>query len=319
MVKCQKCGAEVIGSDFCFSCGEKVEKYESDSSICPKCGTKNGQNTVFCKECGYQLNNGGGAGVSYKQKEWQARHDEIIKRYDKLAEEFGIKDEDYFLTSVKRFNKLEQTTTKHQLTNDVVDTALFGIPVNRLLRRDLGNETIIDGFFLIKEDKFVFMEIDNRDWEKVNAGINNFYFDKIVSMRVTKRLGDESRYEDITKRAWTSPNDIRRAIQNDIQSLKATRFKDMITNNDSADMFDRLLIKLVDNTSYEIRLPSYKFGQNLIDLFETLRGKPQTVVVQNQTSEPSKAQQLKEFQELLDSGVITQDEFNQLKQNLLFN
>ena len=30
----------------------------------------------------------------------------------------------------------------------------------------LGNETIIDGFFLIKEDKFVFMEIDNRDWEK---------------------------------------------------------------------------------------------------------------------------------------------------------
>ena len=62
----------------------------------------------------------------------------------------------------------------------------------------------------IKENKFVFMEIDNRNWEKVNAGINNFYFDKIVSMRVTKRLGDESRYEDITKRAWTSPHDIKR-------------------------------------------------------------------------------------------------------------
>ena len=235
-----------------------------------------------------------------------------------LAEEFGIKNEDYFLTSVKRFNKLEQTTTKHQLTNDVVDTALFGLPINRLYRRNLGNETIIDGFFLIKEDKFVFMEIDNRDFKKVNAGINNFYFDKIVSMRVTKRLGDESRYEDITKRAWTSANDIRRSIQNDIQSLKATRFKDMITNNDSGDMFDRLLIKLVDNTSYEIRLPSYKFGQNLVDLFETLRGKPQKVVIENQNAQPTKAQQLKEFQELLESGAITQEEFDQLKKDLLF-
>ena len=257
MVKCQKCGAEVVGSDFCFNCGEKVEKYESNSDICPKCGTKNSKNTTFCKECGHKLNNAAAGPMSYSQREWQARQDEVIKRYDMLAEEFGIKDEDYFLTSVKRFNKLEQTTTKHQLTNDVVDTALFGLPVNRLLRRDLGNETIIDGFFLIKEDKFVFMEIDNRDWEKVNAGINNFYFDKIVSMRVTKRLGDDSRYVDITKRAWTSPDDIMRSIKNDIQSLKATRFKDMfITNNDSADMFDRLLIKLVDNTSFEVRLPT---------------------------------------------------------------
>ena len=38
-------------------------------------------------------------------------------------------------------------------------------------------------------------------------------------MRVTKRLGDESRYEDITKRAWTSPHDIRRDIENKIDSL----------------------------------------------------------------------------------------------------
>ena len=89
-------------------------------------------------------------------------------------------------------------------------------------------------------------------------------------MRVTLGLGDESRYEDITKRAWTSPHDIRRDLQNKIQSLKATRFKDMVANNDSADMFDRLLIKLVDNTSYEIRLPSYEFGQNLVDLYEAL-------------------------------------------------
>ena len=137
-------------------------------------------------------------------------------------------------------------------------------------------------------------------------------------MRVTLGLGDESRYEDITKRAPTSAHDIKRSIQNDIQSLKATRFKDLIANNDSADMFDRLLIKLVDNTFYEVRLPSYEFGQNLIALFESLRNQPQKVIVENQ-SQPSKAQQLKEFQELLGSGAITQEEFNQLKQDLLFN
>ena len=316
MVQCSNCGAEVTGSDFCFNGGAKVESFEKDSSVCPMCGAKNGRKTSFCVECGHKLS--GGASASLKQQEWNKRKNEIVERYDKLAEEFGIKNEDYFLTSVKRFNKLEQRTTKHQTMNDVADTAVFGLPINRLMKNSWGNETIIDGFFIIKEDKFVFMEIDNRDFQKVNAGINNFYFDKIVSMRVTKRLGDESRYEDITKRMWTSPHDIRRAIQNDIQSLKATRFKDLVANNDSADMFDRLLIKLVDNTSYEIRLPSYAFGQNLIDLFETLRGQPQKVIIENQTSEPTKAQQLKEYQELLELGAITQDEFDSLKKELLF-
>ena len=320
MVKCSNCGAEVVGSDFCFNCGEKVEKFDGNSDVCPKCGTKNNKNTNFCVECGHKLDNG--ASVSFKQQEWNARRDEVLARYDKLAEEFGIKDEDYFLTSVRRFNKLEQGTSKHRTLNALfTDRYLFdsaGIPFMNVSKA-FGNETIIDGFFLIKEDKFVFMEIDNRDWEKVNAGINNFYFDKIVSMRVTKRLGDESRYEDITKRAWTSPHDIRRDLENKIASLKATRFKDLVTNNDSADMFDRLLIKLVDNTSYEIRLPSYDFGQDLVDLYEALKDKPQTVVVQNQTAEPSKAQQLKEFQELLESGAITKKEFNQLKKDLLFS
>ena len=319
MVKCQNCGAEVVGSDFCFNCGEKVEKFEADSDICPKCGAKNDKKTTFCRECGYKLANG--ASISFKQQEWNARRNEIIARYDKLAEEFGIKEEDYFLTSVRRFNKLEQGTSKHRTLNALfTDRYLFdstGIPFMNVSKA-FGNETMIDGFFMIKEDKFVFMEIDNRDWEKVNAGINNFYFDKIVSMRVTLGLGDESRYEDITKRAPTSAHDIKRSIQNDIQSLKATRFKDLIANNDSADMFDRLLIKLVDNTFYEVRLPSYEFGQNLIALFESLRNQPQKVIVENQ-SQPSKAQQLKEFQELLESGAITQEEFNQLKQDVLFN
>lgn len=308
MVKCQNCGAEVVGSDFCFNCGEKVEKSQTSSDVCPKCGTKNNKNTNFCVECGHKLDNG--ASLSFKQQEWNARRDAIIERYDRLAEEFGIKNEDYFLTSIERFNMLEKSTSKHKTINKFVS----GYNPNNYV----GNETQIDGFFLIKENKFVFMEIDNRDFEKVNAGINNFYFDKIVSMRVTKRLGDESRYEDITKRAWTSPHDIRRDIQNKIASLKATRFKDMVANNDSADMFDRLLIKLVDNTSYEIRLPSYEFGQNLIDLYESLRDKPQSVVIENQNSQPSKALQLKEFQELLESGAITQDEYDQLKKDLLF-
>lgn len=308
MVKCSNCGAEVVGSDFCFNCGEKVEKFDGTSDVCPKCGTKNNKSTNFCVGCGYKLDNG--ASVSFKQQEWNARRDEVLARYDKLAEEFGIKNEDYFLTTVERFNMLEKSTSKHKTINKFVS----GYNPNNFI----GNETQIDGFFIIKEDKFVFMEIDNRDFKKVNAGINNFYFDKIVSMRVTKRLGDESRYEDITKRAWTSPHDIRRDIQNKIQSLKATRFKDMVANNDSADMFDRLLIKLVDNTSYEIRLPSYEFGQDLVDLFESLKNKPQTVVIENQSAEPSKAQQLKEFQELLESGAITQEEFDQLKKDLLF-
>lgn len=304
MVICQNCGAEVVDSDFCFNCGEKVEKYENDSDICPKCGTKNSKDTTFCRECGHKLANG--ASVSFKQQEWNARRDEILARYDKLAEEFGIKDEDYFLTTVERFNMLEKPTTKHNTINKYITG-----------RSLIGNETQIDGFFLIKENKFVFMEIDNRDFQKVNAGINNFYFDKIVSMRVTKRLGDESRYEDITKRAWTSPHDIMRDIQNKVQSLKATRFKDMVTNNDSADMFDRLLIKLVDNTSYEIRLPSYEFGQNLVDLYESLKDKPQTVVVENQSPQLSKVEQIKELQELFESGAITQEEMDKLKNELL--
>lgn len=311
MVRCNNCGAEVENSTFCFNCGEKLDLSSGNgtSNTCPKCGVVNNEDTNFCVGCGYKLKNG--PTYSYKEKEWEARRDEILKRYDQLAVEFGIKDEDYFLTSVRRFNFLETGTTKHKKIN-----ALIGLDPTTYL----GNETMIDGFFLVKEEKFVFMEIDNRDFKKVNAGINNFYFDKVVSMRVTKRLGGKTdQWEDITKRVWTTPHDIMKSIQNDIQSLKAARFKDLIVNNDSGDMFDRLLIKLVDNTSYEIRLPSFEFGQKLVDLFEMQRGKPQTVVVENQSSEPSKAQQLKEYQELLESDVISQEEFEKLKQDILFS
>ena len=92
----------------------------------------------------------------------------------------------------------------------------------------------------------------------------------------------------------------------------------MIANNDSADMFDRLMIKLVDNTSYEIRLPSYEFGQDLVALYESLRDRPQQVIVQNQDTGPSKAQQIKEYQELLEMGSITQEEFDKIKEKILF-
>lgn len=169
------------------------------------------------------------------------------------------------------------------------------------------------------------MEIDNRDFKKTNTGMNNvyldrtLYFDNIVSMRVTKSLDDESKFEDIAKRVWTSSHDIKKSIKNEIQHFKAMKFKDLIANNDSKDMFDRLLIKLVDNTSYEIRLPSYEFGQKLVDLFESLKGQPQKVIIENQNSQQSKTQLLKEYQKLLKNEIITPEEFKKLKNELIFS
>ncbi len=48
-----------------------------------------------------------------------------------------------------------------------------------------------------------------------------------------------------------------------------------------------------------------------------LRGKPQTVVVENQNNEPNKANLLREYQELYDAGTITKEEFEALKQEVL--
>lgn len=70
------------------------------------------------------------------------------------------------------------------------------------------------------------MEIDNRDFKKTNAGMNNvyldrtLYFDNIVSMRVTKSLDDESKFEDITKRVWTSSHDIKNQLKMKFNILK---------------------------------------------------------------------------------------------------
>ena len=361
MNKCNNCGAEIIDSTFCFQCGEKVD-VSNDTNFCQKCSAENNIMNEFCSNCGSNLNS--------SKSESDKKRDEIVERYDKLAEEFGIGDEDYFLTSVVRFNKLEKDNSKistvldgvsklNSLKNhasklssvvNIESDLLTNHVYNKVLNHDLignqianfkgnkthydlignqianskGNKITIDGFFIIKDKKFVFMEIDNRDFKKTNTGMNNvyldrtLYFDNIVSMRVTKSLDDESKFEDITKRVWTSSHDIKKSIKNEIQHFKAMKFKDLIANNDSKDMFDRLLIKLVDNTSYEIRLPSYEFGQKLVDLFEVSKNQVANVIIENQNSQQSKTQLLKEYQKLLKNEIITPEEFKKLKNELIF-
>ena len=243
MNKCNNCGAEIIDSTFCFQCGEKVD-VSNDTNFCQKCSAENNIMNEFCSNYGCNLNS--------SKSESDKKRDEIVERYDKLAEEFGIGDEDYFLTSVVRFNKLEKDNSKistvldgvsklNSLKNhasklssvvNIESDLLTNHVYNKVLNHDLignqianfkgnktnydlignqianskGNKITIDGFFIIKDKKFVFMEIDNRDFKKTNAGMNNvyldrtLYFDNIVSMRVTKSLGDESKFEDITKR-----------------------------------------------------------------------------------------------------------------------
>ena len=339
------CGAEIIDSTFCFQCGEKVD-VSNDTNFCQKCSAENNIMNEFCSNCGCNLNS--------SKSESDKKRDEIVERQDKLAEEFGIGDEDYFLTSVVRFNKLEKDNSKistildgvsklNSLKNhasklssvvNIESDLLTNHVYNKVLNHDLignqianskGNKITIDGFFIIKDKKFVFMEIDNRDFKKTNAGMNNvyldrtLYFDNIVSMRVTKSLDDESKFEDITKRVWTSSHDIKKSIKNEIQHFKAMKFKDLIANNDSKDMFDRLLIKLVDNTYYEIRLPSYEFGQKLVDLFEVSKNQVANVIIENQNSQQSKTQLLKEYQKLLKNEIITPEEFKKLKNELIFS
>ena len=46
--------------------------------MCPKCGIANDKNTNFCRNCGHKIENG--ASISEKQREWNARRDEIIRK-----------------------------------------------------------------------------------------------------------------------------------------------------------------------------------------------------------------------------------------------
>lgn len=221
------------------------------------------------------------------------REQEILDRYDELAAEFGLEEEDYFITSMLR----------RQFSDSI-----------------LRANTLIDGFFVIKEDKFIFEEIGNRDFKKANAASTYIYFDQIVSMRLIKSVGDD-KFEDITKIAALSLHDTKIALKTSINSIKATRFKELISNNDNKGMFDKIIIKMIDNTSYEFKLLSLDVGQNLVQLFDAWKKENnlKNVLSQSSNNEKSKADTLREYNELLKDGIITQEEFDNLKKELLFN
>ena len=194
-----------------------------------------------------------------------------------------------------------------------------------MLRRQFSDSilranTLIDGFFVIKEDKFIFEEIGNRDFKKANAASTYIYFDQIVSMRLIKSVGDD-KFEDITKIAALSLHDTKIALKTSINSIKATRFKELISNNDNKGMFDKIIIKMIDNTSYEFKLLSLDVGQNLVQLFDAWKNENnlKNVLSQSSNNEKSKADTLREYNELLKDGIITQEEFDNLKKELLFN
>ncbi|MDE6724347.1 MAG: zinc ribbon domain-containing protein, partial [Ruminiclostridium sp.] len=52
---CPKCGAALPeNAKFCLSCGEKIQKPDSDMIVCPGCG-KTVPKGKFCFECGYKF------------------------------------------------------------------------------------------------------------------------------------------------------------------------------------------------------------------------------------------------------------------------
>lgn len=55
MIKCNKCGKELSDNSlFCTECGSEVEP----QNLCPSCGKDNTLNSKFCVECGTQLSGG---------------------------------------------------------------------------------------------------------------------------------------------------------------------------------------------------------------------------------------------------------------------
>ena len=221
------------------------------------------------------------------------REQRVLDRYDELAIEFGLEDEDYFITSMLR----------RQFSDSIFRA-----------------NTFIDGFFVIKEDKFVFEEIGNRDFKKANAASTYIYFNQIVSMRLIKSVGDD-RFEDITKTTALSLHDTKMALKTSINAVKSLRFKELISHNDNRGMFDKIIIKMTDNTSYEFRLLRLDVGQNLVQLFGAWRKEynDPNIVVEVPKEEKSKADILREYDGLLKDGLITQEEFDELKKELLFN
>ena len=102
--------------------------------------------------------------------------------------------------------------------------------------------------------------------------------------------------------------------------FKSMRFKELISNNDNKAMFDMIIIRTVDNTSYEFRLLSLDIGKNLVQLFDAWKKENNSpnVVVQAPAEEKSKADLIREYDQLLKDGLITKEEFDELKKELLF-
>ena len=57
-MRCPKCGYENPNdSNFCISCGTKLEKQEDNTKVCKKCGATNYIDSAFCIVCGSKLDN----------------------------------------------------------------------------------------------------------------------------------------------------------------------------------------------------------------------------------------------------------------------
>lgn len=224
-----------------------------------------------------------------EREKWEQREQKALEEYDLLAKQYGIDNEEYFITAMGKNSFSESTFSRN---------------------------TFIDGFFIIKDDKFLFEEIGNRDFNKTIVGSFSIYFDQIVSMRLIKSVGGD-RYEDITKSVPLSLHDAKLSLKTSINSVKSTRFKDIIFNSDSKNMFDKIVIKMIDNTVYEVRLPSIELGQNLVQLFESWKKDSNKVVVEN-TNQSAGADELRKYNDLLKEGIISEEEFEKIKEKILF-
>ena len=57
-MRCPKCGYENPNdSNFCISCGTKLEKQEDNTKVCKNCGATNYIDSAFCTVCGSKLEN----------------------------------------------------------------------------------------------------------------------------------------------------------------------------------------------------------------------------------------------------------------------
>ena len=89
MVKCNNCGFDVIGSDFCPNCGTKVVQ-EVLTSSCPNCGFDVGD-SAFCPKCGTKIGaeKQDSPSINNNQSNEQGLLDDVIDIDDKLSSKKG--------------------------------------------------------------------------------------------------------------------------------------------------------------------------------------------------------------------------------------